>query len=96
MLILFFSLGTGVVIMRMYALYEQSRKVLALCITFATLATVIALVSLNLRGSIPHIPLLILLHAVGTTGWTHIKPSILSNTERLWCGIGSGKVSTLL
>jgi len=38
--------------MRMYALYEQSRKVLALYIIVAALISVVALVSLN-RGSVP-------------------------------------------
>jgi len=47
--------------MRMYALYERSRKVLALYITFAIALTAATLVSLKFSGisTWPHMPFLI-------------------------------------
>ena len=38
-------------IMRMYALYERSRKVLALCIVIVVVAVAVGIVSLNLRAN---------------------------------------------
>ena len=48
MLILFF-LNIGMLTMRMYTLYERSRKVLAFCIVIVVVTVAVACVSLNLR-----------------------------------------------
>ena len=48
MLIIFFSLDIGILIIRTYALYERSRKVLALYIIVGTVMLGVCCVSLNL------------------------------------------------
>ena len=47
-MLIFFSLNIGMLIMRMYALYDRSRKVLALYIVIAVVAVAVGCVSLNL------------------------------------------------
>ena len=42
---------TGMLIMRMYALYDRSRKVLALYIVIVVVAVAVGCVSFNLRGN---------------------------------------------
>ena len=58
----FLSLNIGMLIMRIYALYEQSRKVLALYIVIVIVMVAVGCVSLNLRESHTQsdIPLLML------------------------------------
>ena len=98
MLTVFLSLGIGVVMMRMYALYEQSRRVLALYITVAALILVVVFVGLNFSGikAWPHILLLILLYIVGNADWKKRRPSEHSDTHRLRCSVESRKVRTSL
>ena len=50
MLISFF-LNIGMLIMRMYALYERSQMVLALYIVIVVVVVAVGCVSLNLRGN---------------------------------------------
>jgi hypothetical protein len=46
-----FSLEIGILIMRIYALYERSRKVLALYIVVAVITFAVSFVSLNFSGN---------------------------------------------
>ena len=48
-MLIYFSLNIGMLIMRMYALYERSRKVLALYIVIVIVVVALACVSLNPR-----------------------------------------------
>ena len=50
-MLIYFFLNTGMLIMRMYALYERSRKVLALYIFIVVIVVAVACVSHNLRGN---------------------------------------------
>ena len=50
-MLIYFFLNTGMLIMRMYALYERSRKVLALYIFIVIIVVAVACVSHNLRGN---------------------------------------------
>jgi len=54
--------------MRLYALYERSRKVLALCIVIGVVILIVSCVSLNLKGNHTQsdIPLLMLWDIVGS------------------------------
>ena len=54
MLIIFLLPDIGIIIMRMYALYERSQKVLALYIIVGTVIFAVACVSLNFSGSTIH------------------------------------------
>jgi len=45
----------GMLIMRVYALYERSRKVLALYIVVTAIIVVMGCVSLNFSGSVPNL-----------------------------------------
>jgi len=83
--------------MRIYALYGQSRKVLALYIIVAALISVVACVRLNFSISAwHHIPLLILLYIVDSTDWEKRRHSDHSNTQRLRYRVESRNVSTFL
>jgi len=50
-MLIYFSLNIGMLIMRMYALYERSRKVLALYIGVGVVIVIMGCVSLSLRGN---------------------------------------------
>jgi len=80
--------------MRMYALYERSRKVLAFYIIVAAVILVVACVGLNLDAS-HDLPSLILWYIVGSTEWKRRNTLEHSHSHRLQYTIESGKVSTL-
>ena len=81
--------------MRTYALYEQSRKVLAFYIVVAVVILSVACVSLDSSG-IGTQPNAILFYIVGDAGWEQRKTSRRPPAPRLWWNFESGKVSTSL
>ena len=97
----FFLLNIGMLIMRMYALYKRSRKVLAMYIVIAVVAVAVGCVSLNLRW-IHHdqyslqsdIPLLMSWCIVGNSEPTTRHTSGHPNAPRLQSTFGSRRVST--
>jgi hypothetical protein len=84
--------------MRMYALYERSRKVLALYILVAVVILVMACVSPDFSGisTLPDIQLLISWHTVGDAGWKKRTPSGRATTHGLRWNFESRKVSISL
>ena len=91
-LVIFFSLDIGIAIMRMYALYERSRKVLVLYITVGAVVLVVACVSMGIMIC-PHVPLLILWYIVDSTDWKRRKIFKHAHTHRLCLRIQSRSVS---
>jgi hypothetical protein len=85
--------------MRMYALYDRSRKVLALYIIVAAVILAVACVSFNFDGN-NYLPSRSesladsVAYIVGSTGWKKRKTLEHSNTHWLPCSVESGKVST--
>ena len=82
--------------MRMYALYERSRKVLALYIVIVVATLVVAGVSFNLRriSTQSDIPLLMSWYIVVNSDSKTRSISGQANTHRLLSKFGSRRVST--
>ena len=94
-ILIYLSLNIGMLIMRMYALYEQSRKVLALYIGVGVVIVIVGCVSLSLRENHTQsdMPLLMLWYML--VGSIKCKTSKQTNIRRLRSKFGSRRVSTL-
>jgi len=65
---IYFPLDIGILIIRMYALYERSRKVLALYIIVGVVMLAVDCVSLNLDGN-NDLPLRSIADSIAYSGW---------------------------
>ena len=90
----YFSLNIGMLIMRMYALYDRSRKVLAFYIVIAAVVVAVGCVSLNLSTQ-SDMPLLISWHIVGNSESKTRWNSGQANVHRLRFKFESRRVSTI-
>ena len=82
-------------IMRMFALYERSGRVLALYIIVAVVITAMGWVSLNLSGNQP-LASNYMWHIVGGTGWKKRKKNGCTVTNWLQSKTESTKIGTSL